>query len=151
MPFSQSGGAGGSGSTGFEVGYDQLTTTVNIASTTEATPTTIFTCAAHTFDGAAVWLDVFGYLTTSSVATVHQIVLFESTTEVTRLAAQSLAAAAIDIFPIRTAYRFTPTAGAHTYIIAAFTNNSTGTQANFGGGTGSGANAPPAFARFTKV
>lgn len=153
MPFSQSGGSSLTPASlaGFEIGYDQLTTTVNIASSTEATPTTIMTCAPHTFDGSPVFLDVFAYLTTSSVATVHQLVLFESTTEITRLAAVSLAAAAIDIFPIRAGFRFTPTAASHTYIIAAFVNNTTGTQANVGGSTGSGANAPPMFARFTKV
>lgn len=151
MPFSQSGGSS-SGSAGSEVGYDQITNSVSIASTTEATGTTLITCGAHTFDGAAVFVDLFGYLQLSSVATGHTISLFEGATQIARLFELFIAAATnSDIFCVRAGFRFTPTAASHTYTITAFTNNSTGTQATFSGGAGGTGTLSPAYVRFTKV
>lgn len=142
---------GSGGSQGTELGYDQITTTVNIASTTEATPTTLIACAAHTFDGAPVLLTVFGYFSTGSVAVSQQILLFEGATEITRLGQIVLAAAAVDVFAVTYLYRFTPTAAAHTYTIAGFANSVAGTAPFFGGGVGGTGAVSPAFARFTKV
>src|SRR5690349_5896620 len=102
---------------GYEFGYDQITASVNIASTTEATGTTIITCAAHTFDGSPVVAEFFGWMRTSTVATSHSVCLFEGATELTQLAVTLLAAAAQDIFTIYARYRFTPTAASHTYTV----------------------------------
>lgn len=153
MPFSQVGGSGGGGGTqGTELGYDQITGSVSIASSTEATGTTLITCAAHTFDGNPVFVDLFGYLQLSSVATGHTICLFEGATQITRLFQLFIATATnSDIFCVRAGYRFTPTAASHTYTITAFVNNTTGTQATFSGGAGGVGAVSPAFVRFTKV
>lgn len=136
---------------GFEIGYDQITTAVNIASTTEATPTALISCAAHTFDGGPVLLTVFGWLQTSTLATIHQITLMESTTEISRIGQLVLASAAVNDYAVTYCYRFTPSAGSHTYTVSGYTNNSGGTQAIFQGGASGTSAISPAFARFAKV
>jgi hypothetical protein len=143
-----SGGSGSGSGAGRELGYDQITA---IASTTEATGTTIIACAAHSFDGAAVVCEFSGLLSTSSVATNHTICLFEGGTEIGRLGATVLAVAAVDFFPLRLSFRFTPTAASHTYTVTAFTNNSTGTQAAIQCGALGTASGPPTYVRFTKA
>jgi hypothetical protein len=137
---------------GFQWGYDQTTSTVNVVSTTEATPTTIFTCAAHTFDGAPVWVEMGGALRTASSAG-GQIVamLFESTTEIIRLASSQPQSASQQMTTsLVFGAMFTPTAGSHTYILAAFVAGTTGTPFIAGGPGGAAAN-PPTYLRFTKV
>lgn len=152
MPLSQSGGVTPSALAGYEIGYDQMTTTVSVASSTEATGTTLISCAAHTFDGAAVMCQIHGYLTAGSVATIVQCSLFESTTEIGKLNVWSLPAASTsNIITVTGWLRFTPTAGSHTYTLTAFANNTTGTQAVFSGGAGGTGAVVPAFVRFTKV
>jgi hypothetical protein len=138
---------------GTEVGYDQITTaTIAIVSTTEATPTTVISCAAHTFDGAAVLLTVFipQLVTPATAANFMVVVLFESTTQLGRMGVFTTVAGQ-NLYEGNTLlYRFTPTAGSHTYTIGAWVNSTSGTPAiNSGAGGVNG--TPPSFARFTKV
>jgi hypothetical protein len=153
-----SGGGGGGG--GSEIGYDQITTGVNIVSTTEATGTTIIACAAHTFDGAPVMCEfscdrIVLPLQTVANTSVYVIVsLFEGATQLTRLA--------VFVFgcnqtsnnalqgPICGRYRFTPSAASHTYTITAMVSSTSGTPSVFAGSGGTAGEAP-AFCRFTKV
>lgn len=136
---------------GFEIGYDPITAPVTVASTTEATPTTVITCAAHVFDGSAVLLTVFSpniQMQTASADSLT-ITLFEATVEITRLGVfVNPATANTENMAVTLQYRFTPTAASHTYLISA---HKTGGTMSVGAGTGSGAAYPPAFARFTKV
>lgn len=138
---------------GYEVGYDQITSPVNIASTTEATGTTIITCSAHTFDGAAVMCEFFApYISTPStiVATVG-ISLFESTTEIALIDYIATGTMTNTIYlPAIGKIRFTPSAGSHTYLIKAFVSSTTGTPA-VGAGSGGTGGVPPAYVRFTKA
>lgn len=128
---------------GHEIGYDPITAPVTVSSTTEATPTTVIACAQHTFDGGAVLLQVFANYWNGPAAGNIRLVLFESTTEITRLAFNGLGQV-----QLAAAYRFTPSAGAHTYTIGAFVSGTTGVvNAGAGGATADN----PAFARFTKV
>lgn len=137
---------------GFEVGYDQITSFVTIASTTEATGTPIITCGAHTFDGAAVLATFFA--PAIQIANIQQLTatvcLFESTTEIGRLCAVSNATAIQDLYSGIGMLRFTPTAGSHTYTVTAFVSNSAATS-GIVAGVGGTAAYPPAFIRFTKV
>ena len=139
---------------GFEIGRDTITGNVAIASTTEATGTTIISCAAHTFDGGAVLVELFAPAVQTPGAAVGNAVdacLFESTTEISRIArciTQSVAAAVSSVLTGK--YVFTPTAGSHTYTITAFATSLTGSPTVIAG-TGSGAAFAPAFVRFTKV
>ena len=151
-PLIQGGSSGGGGTQGTEVGYDQITSSVNVASTTEATPTAIISCAAHTFDGAAVLLTVFApqIVSPSVLSSFVVVLLFESTTEITRLGTFLTPAAANMDQGATLLYRFTPTAGSHTYTISAYASSTTGTP-SISCGAGGTATLNPAFARFTKV
>ncbi len=137
---------------GHEFGYDQITSTVNIASTTEATGTTIITAAAHTFDGGAVMAEFFSPVgvTGTTLSQVVTISLFEAATQIGRIAVFDTPAAAQALMPIHAMLRFTPSAASHTYTITAFTTNVTGTPQVGAGAGGTGVNVP-AYLRFTKV
>ena len=152
MPIISGQSGGGSTSPGYEIGYDQITSSVNIASTTESAGTTIITCAAHTFDGALVMVEFFSpFVTDSSVSSLTIVSLFESSTQISRLANTSASNAAQQSSVALTGrYRFTPSAGSHTYTVTAFANSTTGTPAVGAGAGGTGA-YPPCFVRFTKV
>lgn len=150
-----------------EIGYDQVTTSsISIASTTEASPTTIIACASHTFDGAPVIVEFCAPAVSTQTVTVlgagvtvtpkASFYLFESTTEVTRL---SVTAANMSLTGTTTGtlslimacagkQRFTPSAGAHTYILAATVGSGTGTVFS---GAGGAATDAPTWIRFTKV
>jgi hypothetical protein len=148
-----SGAGGGGGTQGQEVGYDQITAQVAVASTTESAGTTIISCAAHTFNGNAVICEFFcPYLENGSAAAATVTVsLFEASTQITRLAVFGLPSATLQaIFNSYARYRFTPTAGSHTYTVTAFANVTTGSPA-VGAGSGGTNGYAPAFIRFTQV
>lgn len=151
MPIISGGGSGGG--SGAEIGYDAITANVNLVGTTEGAATTVITCAAHNFDGAAVMLQVFSpaVLTDTGLAghTVN-VGLYEGGAIITRIGNIQTPAAGQMGVPFNAFLRFTPTAGSHTYTIQAFVSATTGTPVWVAGLGGAGAfNA--SFARFTKV
>lgn len=152
-PIISGGGSSGSGA-GREIGYAQITSTVNVVSTTEATGTTIISPGAFTFDGAPVICELFGYAVTPAAATATITVsLFEGATQITRLALLEFfggSAGSQEVLSFYARYRFTPTAGPHTYTVTAFVNGVGGIP-NITAGSGGTAGNPPAFVRFTKV
>ena len=138
---------------GFEIGYDQITSSISITGTTSGAATTVITCAAHTFDGAAVMLEVFAPFIAmpTVIAGVIDVGLFESGSLITVLGeCRANQTANQDELVFNARLRFTPTAAAHTYTIQAWTTSTTGTPA-FVGGAGTAGALAPAFARFTKV
>lgn len=149
VPVASSSSAGQWGFTsGYEIGYDQITAaSTSITSTTEATGTTVITCAAHTFDGAAVMVEFFGLVEPSSTSGII-VSLFESSTQISRIA-ELLPGAISPGYTLTGRFRFTPTAGSHTYTVTAFHQGaSNGSIVAGSGGTGGD---PPCFVRFTKV
>lgn len=77
------------------------------------------------------------------------VCLFESTTQIGRLGANYLSANAQYYAVADYKYRFTPSAGSHTYTITAYVSSNTSSSIVAGaGGTGA---FVPGFARFTKV
>jgi hypothetical protein len=159
-PIERSGGGSGSGTgAGTEIAYSQITAPVNVVSLAEATGTTIISPGAITFDGAAVMCEFHGrvVLGQSTVSTDFLFVsLFEGATQIQRIGAFISNVAAATLFAtfesvtLDCSFRFTPTAGSHTYTVTAFVNSTTGTpsvRADTGGAGGDG----PAFVRFTKV
>ncbi len=138
---------------GFEIGYDQITSGVNVTGTAEATPTTIITCAAHTFDGAPVLAQFFSpqvAMPTGTNSTLG-ISLWEGSTELGAMGFKRTdLTAAQDYHVISAFYRFTPSAASHTYLLRAWVSVTTGTPSIGAGAGGVGANVP-AFLRFTKV
>ncbi len=140
---------------GAEIGYDQITASVNITATSEATANALITCAAHYFDGGPVLLQVYApFLYTATVASnAIGITLSEGGSVICELAfiRPANVAPSIQHFPSCFAsFRFTPTAGMHTYVIGGYTASTTGTP-GFGAGTGTALADVPAYARFTKV
>lgn len=139
---------------GYEFGYDQITAGVNVASTTEATGTTIISCAAHTFDGSPVMCEFYSPLVVLPAANPGLITvsLFEAATQIGELAWERVGTGAgvVTYASISASLRFTPTAASHTYTITAFVNSTTGTP-SIGAGAGGTATNVPCFCRFTKV
>ena len=136
-----------------EIGYDQITATVNVTSTSDTAPTTIIAGSAHTFDGAPVIAEFFSpVVVTPSLAAgnLTGITLFEGASSLAVLAEIITPAAANTKVPVLLRFRFTPSAGSHTYGIGAWATNTTGTPAVVAGASGSGAFVP-AYLRFTKV
>jgi hypothetical protein len=145
---------GGSNSIGFEIGYDQITSSVNVTGTTEGTATTIIAGSSYTYDGAPVLATFFTpFIQDPGGAGNQQITvsLWEGATEITRLGIYFTAISAPQIAAgVTFVYRFTPSAAAHTYSVLAHVNTVTGTPL-IGAGAGGVAAYSPAFLRFTKV
>ena len=141
----------GSLAPGYEFGYDAITADVTVTSVTEATGTTVISCAAHTFDGQPVWAEFFtiGLQPATAAAALVVVSLFEGSTQLTRLAwTNSPAATAADVNTPTGRYRFQPSVGSHTYTVTAFQSGGNGVvRAGSGGASGS----PPAYIRFVKV
>jgi hypothetical protein len=144
------GGGGGGGAGGGEIGYDQITAPVNIASSTEASGTLILTASAYTFDGNPVVAHLFApYITSATPANSQVIVsLFEGSTQIGRFALYATPAASNLAAPLSAFLRFTPSAGSHTYKVTAISNSLTGGP-QFGAGAGGTGAFLPAFLRFT--
>lgn len=139
---------------GYELGYTAITASVNITGTTDATSTTIITAAAITFDGGEVICEMSApavLLPTAAAGNAVIVSLFEGSTQVSRMCKVfTPSVTAQDGVPLLAHYRFAPTAGAHTYIMAAFASSTTGTP-QVVAGTGGASTDPPAYIRFLKV
>lgn len=136
--------------TGWEFGYDQITSNAVIGSSTEASGTAIISAAAHVFDGSPVVAQFFATVVDcGSVGSNFTISLFESSTQIGRLAVEFGGNASAGT-PVKGELRFTPTAASHTYTVTAICGTLTGPPTVFAGAGGTGA-YNPAFLRFTKV
>jgi hypothetical protein len=147
VPVAQLPAAAGGG----EIAYAQITATVNIASTTDATGTLVIAPGAIVFDGGAVIMEFFApFVQAPGAAAAYIIIsLFEGATQIGRLGIVQNPAAVAFAMPFNARRRFTPTAGSHTYTVTGHASQSTGGQVGAGAG-GTGAHVP-AFVRFTRV
>lgn len=140
-------------SVGAEIGYDQITANVSITGTTSASPTTVITSSSYYFDGTLVVCQFFSpdvRSPSAAAANQTQIGLYESGSIICDIAVVKTPAAALLEVPVSSEIRFTPSAGFHTYVIAAWVTNTTGTPL-VAAGNGSAGSFPPAFLRFTKA
>lgn len=138
---------------GYQLDYKQITSAVSIASTSESAGTTVITADATTFDGAAVYAEFFCPYTINSTTagTTITIALFESTTELCRLAqVKNDSNGSQQLIPVMARYRFTPTAGSHTYKVTASATSTAGTP-QIGAGAGGTTAAAPAYLAFFKA
>src|SRR5207248_1900418 len=137
---------------GFEIAYDQITSGVNVASTTEGTPTAIITGTTHTYENAPYIAEFFSPQVTDSSAASGTVtaLLIADGSSIGRIAVSDSVTVTTQIIQALTGrLRFTPTAATHTYSISAFASSTTGTPAIGAGAGGSGVLAP-AFIRITK-
>jgi hypothetical protein len=138
---------------GFEIAYDQITSGVNVASTTEGTPTAIIAGTSHTYENVPYVAHFFSPQVTDSSAAAGTVtaLLIADGASIGRIAVlDSVTATTQIIAPVVGELRFTPTAGAHTYGISAFASSATGTPA-VGAGAGGINTLSPAFLRITKA
>ena len=139
---------------GYEFAYSQIVAPVNITDTVEATATALIT-ASFTADGSPVVFDFFAPLIVLPVAAAGTgtliLSIFEGATQIGRLAQfVNPGSAAAEQAAVRAAYRFTPSAGAHTYKVTAFVSTTTGTPSIQAASGGTGGYLP-AFIRITKA
>ena len=138
---------------GFEIAYDQITTGVNVASTTEGSPTAIIAGTSHVYENVAYVFEFYSPSVTDSSAAGGTVtaLLIQDAASIGRLAvAESVAATTQVILALVGKYRFTPTAGAHTFGVSAFASSATGTPA-IGAGAGGSGTLVPAYLRVTKA
>lgn len=135
---------------GHEWAYQQITAPVTITGTTEVAATTVMTAPSFTPDGAAVQCEFFApYVQPAAVVGSQCLIcLFEGATELSRLGIVYNPTAVLDLVSVYQAFRFTPSAAAHTYTISAVQGSG---NATVGAGPGGTAAYPPAFVRFTKA
>lgn len=134
-----------------EIGYDQITADVTVTGASDPASTMVIPGSAHTFDGAPVIAEFFCSMVETFAAVNGLVIvsLFEGATQITRLAlVNNVATGGGLALPVCARYRFTPSAGAHTYSVKAMQVNGNGT---IHAGTGGAAGQPPAYLRFTKV
>ena len=144
MPIILGSGSGG-GTTGLEIGYDQITAPVTVVSGTESAGTLCIQGSAYTFSGAPVIAECFAaYISTGASATLI-VSLFEGATQITRMGV-FIASSLSTTLLMR--YKFSPASGSHTYKITSHivTNNG-----SFGAGSGGTGGYPPSYLRFTYV
>lgn len=137
----------------YEVGYDQITSSVTVTSTTEATGTTVISCSAHVFDGSPVIAEFFAPSVQWGVSTntTVTLALFESGTEIGQLAVAVSSSGTTIQAPFSGKLRFTPSAGSHTYTVTGFKAPAGATAFIVACGAGGTATLVPAYVRFTKV
>lgn len=143
----------GAAAAGYEIGYAQVTANVNITDTAEATGTALITCGPFTYDGAPVMAEFFApaVLPPNVISDAVIFSIFEGSTQLGRIAAfQNQVSGTSEANNVTGRYRFTPSAGSHTYLLCAFVAVTTGTPKIFAGSGGVGGYLP-AFLRFTKV
>lgn len=137
------------GAGGFSVvDYVEFTASVNITATTEGTAQTVVTGGGFTADGTSHYLlECFspGAHPASTVNAVLDIAFFEGATDLGRAVYVTPTNGQMQT-PLYMARRFVPSAGSHTYKVAAWVSSGTGVVA---AGTG-GANALPGYIMVTK-
>lgn len=140
--------SGGGGAV--EIGYDAITADVTVSSTVEATGTTVISCAAHTFDGGAVWAKFSCPAVVLNTAANSSVVpsLFEGAVQIQRFGVAYFNAGTAIAWPFERTIRFTPAAGSHTYTVTAHRVGADGTIQAGPGTTGLNG---PAYVEFLKV
>lgn len=142
--------------TGGELDYVQITSSVNIASTSQASPTTIVTGSNLTVDGSTVIIVQFQALGMSSPSNAQNdfciLNLHVSTnngssySDIGQIGAVQTPAAGITLAPMHCERRLTPAAGTAKYRIVAWANTTVGTPVVLAG-AGGASTATPAFIR----
>lgn len=140
----------GGGGAGTLLVYNQITSNANVTDTSEATASALITSTAFTFDGSAVWAEFYSDEILGPTAGFISITLFEGSTEITRLATISGTTGVQNSSPCLARFKFTPTAGSHTYKVCGFVASTTGTPRITAGAGGTATDAP-AYLAFYKA
>lgn len=137
---------------GYEYDYAELTSSVNVTATVEASADNIVSGNAVTYDGSTIVVVEFfsgGARPRNTTAAGNLLLwLFDGASSIGRLGFWQNVATGTDIHPVLVRRRLTPSAGAHTYHVKATVDAGTG---NISAGAGGSGNPMPAFIRITKV
>lgn len=138
---------------GYEIAYDQITSPVNVVSTTEGTPTSIIPGTSKTYENVPYMFHFNSpHVDTPSVAGGFvAVLLMEDGVSIGRIALVTTSAALSVGEGTSIPFRFTPTAGAHTFGISAFASSTTGTPDVGAGAGGAAGTYAPSFLRVTRV
>lgn len=132
---------------GYEITYKERTTSLSVTATSEGTAQDFITCDAVTFDGGAVILSFYSPSLQAGTAAELDILLQEGSTVLGYLGNVGGGSGTRNIGSFFS-YRFTPSAGSHTYKVTAFRQTANGTVQAGVGGAGA---FVPAYVRITKV
>jgi len=144
MPIIGGGAASGAGIT--ELSYVELTAQVNIASSTEATPTLVVAAAALTFDGGTkACIEFFAPGATASSTGVLFLSLWDGATNLGQWGV--VVPAGSGTVPVLLRRFLTPSNGSHTYKVQGYM--SAGAGANVVAGTGGAGAKTAGYIRVT--
>ena len=136
-----------------ELGYSQITSDVNVVSTTAGAGTEIIAPLTVVCDGGPVLVEFFTpEVRTPSVSSqMIRASLYQDGAEHTRYwGTKRTVAAVVDLAPMQLQRRLTPTAGSHTFGVKAFVDSTSGTP-SVAAGDGTSAAHAPAFLRVSKI
>ena len=120
-----------------ELDYTEITSSVNITATSEATATTLVTAAAVTFDGnTEVIIEFSANMARPEGGNNIFFWLYEDGSSIGRLG--YLLSTSQDGGPVHLTRRLTPSAASHTYSVRAHMDTSNGTVSAGAGGSGNG-------------
>lgn len=124
-----------------EIAYASRNTVANIASTTLASPTVVLTSSSTAYTGADIYIEIFtpGVVTPNSAAGDSvTLLLQEDGSNIGTIGTVKTPAAATMAVPFYAQIKRTPSAGSHTYGLAAIANTTTGTPQIISGPGGGG-------------
>ena len=135
---------------GEEFDYVQNTSTVTLTGTTEGTANTCITGTSQAYEAVPTLIEVFTPRidTVAGSAAAVFVLLFDSGTVIGRLGVVNSPTTATTIHSFYGAYRLTPTAATHQYIVKAYSSVA---NSVFGGGAGGTGTSLPSFLRITRV
>jgi hypothetical protein len=146
------GTVGGGNLAGTELDYAQITSTVNVTATSEATADTVVTGASVAYDGSTVVeIEFFAPWATADSTAGRDLRywLYDGSSSIGFLGLQQAPASGVAAWvPVVLKRRLTPSNASHTYGIRASVSAGTGVVTAGAGGSGT---AVPAFIRITRV
>jgi hypothetical protein len=136
-----------------ELGYSQITSAVNVTSTSTSSPTTVISAITVICDGSPILVEFYSqnfYFNGANAGDECNIGLWVDGAESQRYWARAVAPGTTDVQrSAHAAIRLTPSAGSHTFAVTAFSSN--GTRYGIVNAGSGGAGASPAFLRVSKI
>lgn len=134
-----------------ELDYVQITSDVGITGTNEGTANTVITGTSKAYSAIATLIEVYTTridIPANASGNAIIILLYDGASLIGRIGAITLSSNASFGQPFYGAYRLTPTAATHQYIVKAYRTNTNSTWYANSGGSG---NPLPSFLRITRA
>lgn len=133
-----------------ELGYSQITSPVNVTSTSFSSPTTVIAPLTVVCDGSPVLVEFFAsHISAAGTGTNMALPLYQDGAELDRFwGYTNTVTAVLDYKPVHLQRRVTPSAGVHTFGVMGQVAGGTG---EVRAGTGGTTTVSPAFLRVSKI